>query len=299
MEMPCYGPLDGWRHRETNGFTMNPHFAQRDAPLTVPCGQCIGCRLERSRQWAVRMVHEASCHEDNCFITLTYNDEHLPYQNTLVRSDLVKFIKRLKKNTKTAFRYYYCGEYGETTQRPHYHACLFGYKPDDPSLFSTNGEHKLYESPTLTSNWGMGHATFGELTFDTAAYTARYVTKKITGDAAEEHYRVVDDDTGEIFYRTPEFNGMSRGGKTGLGGIGSQWLKKYGKDTYDKDEVILQGRSMQPPKAYDRIFEHTDPQTWERAQAIRSARPRVERTDRQLRAASVIATSKLKLREFQ
>ena len=221
--------------------------------MTVPCGQCIGCRLERSRQWAVRCVHEAQMHDDNCFVTLTYDDENLPYGETLVRSDFQKFMKRLIKNSRKKIRLFYCGEYGGETYRPHYHACLFGYRPDDPELFSTNGEYKLYTSKFLTKTWGLGHASFGELTFETAAYTARYCTNKITGEAAKHHYETMDPETGEIVERVPEFSGSSL-----RPGIGAPWLEKYGRDTYEKDAVILNGKAMKPPRFYDNAFAKID-----------------------------------------
>lgn len=101
--MPCYYPLHGWRARrpEKSGryrVVFNPSQGMRDLPITVPCGQCIGCRLERSRQWAVRCVHEAQLHERNCFITLTFDDEHLPSGGSLDVTVCQKFYKRLRKN---------------------------------------------------------------------------------------------------------------------------------------------------------------------------------------------------------
>lgn len=286
--MPCYSPLDGWRHRETNGFTMRPQYALRDQPLTVSCGQCIGCRLERSRQWAVRCMHESQCHDENCFITLTYNDDNLPFAASLQRRDFQLFMKRLIKKSGQPIRLYYCGEYGPTTRRPHYHACLFGWRPTDPLLFSQGSDYKLYESPLLTSVWGLGHATFGELTFDSAAYCARYITEKITGEPAQDHYTYIDDETGECFPISPEFNGMSR-----RPGIGKPWHERYGTEVGLKDEVIMSGRPMRPPRAYDRWFEHTDPETWLSIKEERSNKPRIIRTERQLRAASIIAKSRM------
>jgi len=255
MEVPCYSPIQGYS-KQGGGFTTSRREGWPDRPLQVPCGQCIGCRLERSRQWAIRCVHEKQLHEDNSFITLTYNDDHLPDGGTLVRKHFVDFMKRLRRKVGPV-RVFYCGEYGDETLRPHYHACLFGYRPPDPELFSMKNEIPLYTSPSLRERWGMGHATFGELNFETAAYCARYVTKKVTGDAAHEHYRTIDPDTGEIFDRLPEFNGMSR-----RPGIGLPWLQKYGKDSYSKDEIILRDRAMKPPRAYDKAFEHIDPQLW-------------------------------------
>jgi hypothetical protein len=208
-------------------------------------------------------MHEKQMHDDACFITLTYDDDHLPYGETLVLPDWQKFMKRLVKK-RGPIRYYHCGEYGETTLRPHYHAILFGYRPDDPELFSASGENKLYTSPSLRSSWGMGHCTFGDATFESAAYVARYITKKMTGTAAKEHYETIDPETGEITTRKPEYSTMSR-----RPGIGLPWLKKYGHDTYQKDEVILNGKAMKPPRAYDNRYEVTDPQTWKTIKSVR------------------------------
>jgi len=292
MTVPCYRPLEGWRHRDTNGFTMQPGLAQRDAPLTVPCGQCIGCRLERSRQWAIRNMHENQMHEQSCFVTLTYNDDHLPYGGSLVLPHFQKFMKRLRKS-QGPVRFFHCGEYGDTTFRPHYHALIYGWRPNDPSLFSKSGEYPLYESGVLTSLWGLGHATFGDVTFDTAAYTSRYVTKKINGDLAQDYYRRVHSDTGEIIDLKPPYATMSRNP-----GIGMPWLRKYGTEAYKHDSVIMRGREMKPPKAYDRAFEHTDPDTWETVKSSREAfnaeLPR--RSDRQLRAGEIIQNARLQQR---
>lgn len=247
--------------------------------MRVPCGQCMGCRLERSRQWAIRCVHEAQMHDENCFITLTYDDENLPPFGDLVKSDYQKFMKRLRKRLEgrqARVRFFHCGEYGETTARPHYHAILFGYRPPDPELFSYGEEFPLYTSKELSSVWGMGHATFGEATFDTAAYVARYCTKKVTGDAAQAHYEVIDEETGEVYDRQPEYSTQSR-----RPGIGHGWMERFGRDAYAKDEVILNGRAMRPPRAYDKLFEHSDPKTWESVRGARQRRfrSRVARKD--------------------
>ena len=234
-------------------------------------------------------------HDDNCFITLTYDDENLPEGGSLRQSDFVKFMKRLRKKVPRV-RVYYCGEYGETTFRPHYHACLFGWRPADPTLFSTSGEFPLYESPMLAKTWGHGHASFGEMTFETAAYTARYVTKKITGPGADDHYTRMDPETGEIHHIDPEFCGMSR-----RPGIGLPWLQKYGRDAYDKDEVILRGRSMRPPRAYDKAFENLDYPKMEEIKLARSQRSLERKTipERQLWNGRKIACQKLKQREMK
>lgn len=245
-------------------------------------------------------------HDENCFITLTYNDDHIPYGHTLRPQDFTKFMKRMRKNIGP-MRYFHCGEYGDDTLRPHYHACLFGYRPSDPELFSTDGEVKLYTSKELSKIWPMGHATFGELTFETAAYTARYCTKKINGPPAKDHYTFMHTETGEIITRQPEYATMSR-----RPGIGSTWLKKYGRDTYEKDEVIMRERAMKPPRFYDKWVEHTDPQTWETIHTKREeyrdkkypkrlwtlfSPDLTAEESRQLHAGEVIATKKSQKRE--
>jgi len=232
-------------------------------------------------------------HDESCFITLTYNDDHLPYGNTLVLDHWQRFAKRLRKKVGP-IRFYHCGEYGETTDRPHYHALIYGWKPHDPELFSHSGEFPLYVSRVLTSVWGFGHTTFGDVTFDTAAYVSRYVTKKVTGDAAETHYRSIDEDTGEIIDRKPPYSTMSRNP-----GIGMPWLRKYGTEAYTHDSVIMRGREMKPPRAYDRAFEHVDPQLWKTARLARqkAALTRTNYpTQRQLRAGEIIAHKRLQQR---
>lgn len=233
-----------------------------DLPVCVACGQCIGCRLERSRQWAIRCVHEAQMYDESAFITLTYDDKHLPEDRGLKKKDFQDFMKRLRKHIEPKkIRFYHCGEYGETTLRPHYHALIFGYDFRDKVDFKdgVNGD-RIYTSKTLEDIWGYGFCTVGTVSFESAAYCARYVVKKITGDAAEEHYRRVDAETGEIYHLLPEYTTMSNGGgKEGKGGLGMEWLRRYGADVYPEGEMVLRGKVMQPPRYYDKLFELDDP----------------------------------------
>jgi hypothetical protein len=158
-----------------------------------PCGRCIACRLEYSRQWAVRIMHEAASHDSNSFVTLTYSDEYLPFSGSLVRQDVPIALKRMRSRGLD-FRYYFCGEYGDTFDRPHYHVCFFGQDFVSP-----------YDRQILSECWSYGHTHVGQLTFESASYVARYCTKKITGDSAKEHYGS----------RIPEFALMSR--RPGIG----------------------------------------------------------------------------------
>lgn len=254
--MPCYYPMKGWRSRERHPVTgkrkivFNRNEGFVDLPVVIPCGQCVGCRLERSRQWAIRCVHEASLYDKNCFITLTYDDLHLPVGGSLDVSAFQKFMKRLRKRFGEGIRFFHCGEYGEKFGRPHFHACIFNFDFGDKVLWSVRNGCRLYLSADLVELWPFGFSTVGEVTFESAAYVARYVMKKITGDKADEHY--VNKLTGEI--REPEYVTMSR-----RPGIGKPWLEKFGSDVYPSDFVVIGGKKMRPPKYYDLSFEIEDP----------------------------------------
>ena len=254
--MPCYNPIQGYRSKSVNdsgkrSIVFNPTQGYRDLPVSVPCGRCTGCRLEYSRQWAIRCVHEASLHENNSFITLTFNQENLPDDGSIQKEHLQKFFKRLRKNTGAKIRYFACGEYGSKNNRPHYHAILFGYDFPDKSLFTKSNGNLLYRSNMLEKTWKYGHSLIGNVTFESCAYVARYVMKKYKGDqeSIEEHYKMVNETTGEITSIEPEFCLMSRNP-----GLGTDWVKQYKSDT-DKDFITLRGTKMSLPKFYDTILE--------------------------------------------
>lgn len=197
-------------------------------------------------------MHEASMHEDNSFITLTYDDAHLPGDGSLRKRDFQLFMKRLRKRFPGRFfRYYHCGEYGDKLARPHYHACIFGLDFPDKEVFKElpDGGY-LYTSKILEAAWQhQGFCTVGDVTFESAAYVARYVTKKITGDRAIDHY--VDKETGVL--REPEYTTMSR-----RRGIGRDWFDSYSGDVFPWDEVIVNGRVAKPPRFYDGLYQLED-----------------------------------------
>lgn len=267
--MPCYHPLSGYYSRVIGksgkrAITFDRSLSLSGVRVPIPCGQCVGCRLEKSRQWAMRCMHEKRLHKDNCFVTLTYNDEHLPPAGTLVKRDLQLFMKRLRNGRGAGIRFYACGEYGDLNRRPHYHAILFNTAFEDQRLYKvTKRGDRLYTSAILSALWSddrgpIGHAILGDVTFESAAYVARYVMKKVTGPLAAGYYDVTDRD-GVVFRRCPEFTVMSRGGRSGAGGIGIGWYKKYGKETYDHDSVVIRNRLVKPPRYYDGKFEVDNP----------------------------------------
>ena len=170
--MVCYYPLLAVRtnddsvriigsKRNKSDRRFNARYTRADYTdsFELPCGQCIGCRLEYSRQWAIRCMHEASLYEDNCFITLTYDQDHLPHDRSLNKSHFQKFMKRLRKRFGGGIRFYHCGEYGERTRRPHYHACIFNFDFSDKKLFKIVNNHRLYTSEQLEELWPFGFST--------------------------------------------------------------------------------------------------------------------------------------------
>jgi len=256
--MACFYPIHGWRSRSSNpsgkrSIVFTRSSGHVDRAVTIACGQCIGCRLERSRQWALRLMHEAALHLDNCFITLTYADENVPIGGTLVKQDFQKFMKRLRKKTPERIRYYMCGEYGDTFGRPHYHAILFGKTFNDLVELKRIDGAPLYTSKSLADTWGKGHVTVGDVTFESAAYVAKYCLKKVTGEAAHEHYERCDPLTGEIYNVEPEYSTMSR-----RPGIAHEWFDKFKSDCYPSDFVISRNRKMRPPRYYEKLLEETD-----------------------------------------
>lgn len=196
----------------------------------------------------MRCLHESQLHKKSSFLTLTYSPEHVPADGSLNKRHFQLFIKRLRKSLKgRRLRYFHCGEYGESLGRPHYHACVFGYDPEDKELLRESGGIRLYTSKSLADIWGLGFVTVGDVTFDSAAYVARYITKKITGQKADEHYEG----------RQPEYVTMSR-----RPGLGKKWFDKYQNDVFPKDFVTVRGRKVKPPKYYERMYEHLDPSAY-------------------------------------
>lgn len=293
--MPCYKPLLAWKTAAGNVVFVERMGKDVVRELSLPCGQCIGCRLEKSRDWAMRCMHEASMHERNCFLTLTYSDEYLPVRGQLEYATFQKFMKRLRKYFDGGVRFYMCGEYGEENGRPHYHACLFGVDFDDKIyLCQTPTGERLYRSALLERLWYFGNSSIGSLTFESAAYVARYCVQKVTGRDAKSHYARSDGLHPPYHYQLePEFNGMSL-----KPGIGAPFLEKWKTDIYPNDYVIVNGKKMMPPPYYDKIFKREKPDEWEVLQWKREERGRQkheDNTDARLRVKEEVAHAKANL----
>ncbi len=296
--MTCYSPLKGWRSATVNSSGKRPivfirSSAFTDLPIEIPCGQCIGCRLEKSRQWAIRCSHEAQLHDENAFITLTYSDDHLPDDHSLQLNHFQKFMKRLRKSLPQKIRFYHCGEYGEIYGRPHYHACIFGHSFPDKTPWKKVNKEMLYRSAQLEKLWPYGYSSVGNVTFQSAAYVARYILKKITGDQAKNHYTWYDQTTGEIHQKVPEYTTMSR-----RPGIGSAWYKKFKTDVFPDDFIVLNNVKMRPPKYYDGLYEldHTkDYETMKRKRKQQAKKHSEDQTPERLKVRCQVQQAQINL----
>lgn len=254
--MPCYAPLRAFRsiERTESGkrkLVFNRRDGYSDMEVEISCGQCIGCRAEKSRQWAVRCMHEASLHDSNVFLTLTYDDEHLPKHGSLRKKDIQLFMKRLRKFAHPKkVRFFHSGEYGDDSLRPHYHMLLFGFDFVDKTMWTVRHKITVYRSASLEKLWHLGNSEIGTVTFESAAYVAKYCIKRLTGEEADARYRRLCTDTGELVPVEPEYATMSR-----RPGIGREWYERYGHEVHRDDSVIVNGREQLPPKYYDDLAE--------------------------------------------
>lgn len=248
--MSCYHPVKGYRAERPGPsgrrqIVFSPRKGFVDLPMEVPCGSCIGCRLDRAKEWAVRCVHEASLHKESCFLTLTYADENLPDGGSLNPRNFVLFMKRLRKKFGRV-RFFQCGEYGAALGRPHHHCIIFGWRPTDLSLWKRKGNVKLFRSKAIEELWPHGFVTVGDVSYESAAYIARYILKKVGGPGAEDHYQG----------KHPEYITMSR-----RPGIGKNWIDKFSDEVYKKDTLVYGlGRLTKPPRYYDKQLEQRDPE---------------------------------------
>lgn len=210
-----------------------------DSLLLLPCGHCYSCGIDYARMWASRIMLEAEDHSHNCFITLTYDEFHCPER--LSKRDLQLFIKRLRKAVQCPIRFFACGERGEKSNRPHYHAIIFGYDfPDKVELKRSGSGLIIYRSPLLEKLWSikdkngrlvsLGISSIGSVTPESAQYVAKYSLKrKLTG---------VDSD---------EFVLMSR--RPGIG------LNGYKSEQWSTDKLYLFGQHYKIPRYFDKVAE--------------------------------------------
>lgn len=272
-----------------------------DGP-SFPCGQCVECRLKYSREWAMRAVHEASLYEENCTLVLTYSDEFLPPHGSLDPDACQLFMKRLRKFIEPRkVRHMYAGEYGDDNGRPHYHFCLFGYDFGDKAEAGESSKgFPLFRSASLEKLWPFGLSSIGAMSFESAAYVARYIMKKQRGLDCKKYN--VDGETGEMVEIVPEFFRMSKGdgipGSENQYGLGHRWYEKFKDEVVRDDSVVMNGVELKPPRYYDEKLRVRDSLAFEvmKARRLRKYAKRLKLPSeewRELAAREVIAVQRL------
>lgn len=251
--MTCYRPVTAFK--PLDGGALLFHEAKNCREIKIKCGGCIGCRIEKREEWALRCYLESKMHSVNSFLTLTYDDDHYPMYGSLNYRHWQLFAKKLRHKIGP-FRFYVVGEYGEKLERPHWHALLFGVDfGDKRKCNSLRSSCDLYTSEVVGKLWGQGFHTIGSVTLSSARYCAAYSMKKITGPLAEAHYMRVDLLTGEVCVVEPEMARMSL-----KPGIGYTWFEKYWKDIWytENDAVIVAGRKCRIPKYFRGVADRVD-----------------------------------------
>lgn len=233
--------------------------------ISLPCGLCFGCRIDNARMWSLRMMHETRYHDDNYFVTLTYDPQNLPADGDLRYSDLQKFFKRARHEFQSAaspFKYFASGEYGDESLRPHYHFAGFGFKIPDLRFFKQTKSGPYFLSQRLREVWGFGHVVIAPLEWDTASYIARYVTKKMHGN----NVRIKDSFdplTGELDLYTIERAFQSKG-------LGLPFYLEHQNEIWDLDACQFKGKYLiKPPRYYFEKLKQSDP---DKAAAVKKRR---------------------------
>lgn len=251
--MTCYKPLKAWAplsNVEGGRFVFDATKALNpDHPVKIPCGRCIGCRQDRVSDWMVRCVHESKVHESSWFVTLTYDDDHVPHDFSVKLQDVQRFMKRLRKRFGKGVRFLACGEYGERTLRPHYHFLLFNLSFPDLKFYVERDGYRVFKSDALAEVWPFGLHEIGSVTSESAGYCSQYVQKKRTGPVADDHYFRVSPVDGQAYRVAPEFGTMSR-----RPGLGYEWFQRFASDVFPCDHVVLNGTPRRTPVFYTKLL---------------------------------------------
>lgn len=292
--MPCYRPIPALTKNPGDQPQLWPPLGT--ANLWLPCGKCLGCRTARATHWARRCEHEATQWQHNTFLTLTYDDAHLPEEGHLNAHELQKFFKRLRQNLnrhrhrhlsdpRSTARYFACGEYGERNGRPHYHAILFNWRPAQGTRVGRQHGNDIHESDLLAELWPAGGHRYGMATPASANYIAQYSLKKIgTGDADQDGV-----------YRPAPFLRMSRSPI-----IGSTWLDRYSTDLRH-GYAVNGARRESIPRSYLEQLKKRNPQLTEEIQCAKQQHQLNNRSDgntpARLEASEIIHTRYKQLTE--
>lgn len=271
--MPCYKSRPAWKSTlpHQGKHSINFKFrSDREPDYFIDCGKCQGCLARARSDWATRIYHESTCWDRNAFLTLTYDDDHLPEDGKIRKDDIQWFIRKLRKESNRPIRYYACGEYGEKTGRPHYHAIIFNEDfLNSRHQYAINDS--MYGNSELQRTWGHGQVTVAQFNLARAKYTAGYVTKKIN-----------DTDTFALMSRRPP--------------IGREWLKRNHDNIRRNKTIVIDGQEHPIPRAYMNWmrgveeFDHIKEVMREKVKPL---------NDQKLRAKEAHYMSKQNLRNFE
>lgn len=288
--MPCFHPIEAFPSPSGGRISFSRPVGHSGRVQHIACGQCIGCRRDDQVSWAVRIFHEAKLWDQSWFLTFTFSDEFLPESGSVSRRDVQLLFKRLAKAAKAAgllegpgVRRFGNGEYGTHTQRPHYHAIVFGLVLNDLKPWKKNerGE-QMWTSAFLERVWGLGRVVVGAVTPESAAYVAGYTVRD--REARREPYGFIDPRTGELVERVAPFRYMSR-----RPGIGAGFVDRYSGQFAAGDFSVLNGRKVPNPNYYRRRLEQLAPELAERLRVERLDRATTPEAKRERRPARLAA----------
>lgn len=235
-----------------------------DHLLALPCGKCLSCLMTRANTWAVRCVLEASLYDQNYFVTLTYDDMHLPSSSEMVKRDFQKFMKRLRKLYPDV-RYFACCERGETTHRLHIHCILFNLPLTDLKFVGKRSVGYCWKSKVLEDTWSYGLTDLGEVTLSSARYVARYAQKKLFNpDAKKDEWLVMSLKPG----------------------IAQRYFEEHFQDIYKTDQIYFNFGNktrVRPPRYFDKLLERIDSQYYEKIKTERTSEMNLSLFDSLLR----------------
>lgn len=286
--MACFYPIRAYRGARLpsgkRAIVFKKSGDEGRKPLELPCGRCVGCRLEWSRQWAVRCMNEADTRDENCFITLTYDDEHLPEGGTLVKGHLEEFLRKCRDKFPSC-SWFAVGEYGEKFARPHYHILGFGFDFADGIVCKKTEFGDLRISVEAQEMWGRGLVAVGSVSFQSASYCARYVMKKVSGEPAADHYKG----------RVPEFMVVTK-----QPGIGRHWLVQNAEEVLRLDCVYYENKQGKVPEYYDTLLAKWFPDRFEKVKKARAIKEKFSRDYTSLRRPVMVSegsTTRLRAKE--
>ena len=269
--MKCLFPLSGLRSKKINDATGNrpvvlslaPKDGFVDQKLSLPCNKCLHCRINRTREFAIRSHHESLVgpsgpisQDNNHFVLLTYNDKNLPKHGALQASDVKKFLDRIRADCAwrglPSPRTFGCGEYGSKTQRPHYHINIFNLKLSDITYLKNLKQNKLYTSTYLTEKWKLGAVTLSPFSHLTAQYTAKYIVKALWADDPPE-----GDTRVEAPFPLPSQGRVATSTQPGLGAF---FLDRYAQEIVNLGAIEIDGALAPIPTYYKKRLQkkHND-----------------------------------------